>query len=1691
MASSFLRIKTLFDILFQKVKTLSTLVDNSITKIDTEFSVGDYSTTSPIQYWRRVTYSSSYDTWSSTVTYNKNSYVNVSGNTNDSFICLYNDCANRNPEDCWGTRVVTNLGSGKYVWQRMATYYANFSTPIYSDASCITSYGNSEVKSTSYSYGVTNNLSIDDPETEIDWSTTIPSVNDGQYLWTRTIIDYVDTSKSDTITYMYQRKGSGSSSGISAYTTVESQSVECSLDGRLLNDNTITIPFGAYSGTTRVACTADVSGITSTSGISYITESSTSSADGNVVITIVKDSTLDDQSIYNLDINIYVSGIKFTKHLCITKTVNGNEINSIKSVTYYYLTTTDSNRPSINDDWKSEDNKPEVTSVNKYLWQKEVMTFTSSATQTRINLLAVYGDAGANGVAGDSVDVYSISYQVGTSATTPPTGTWSEDIVEPTDSSQYLWTKTTMFKTSGYWQSTSFTTDGTTTWNSSSAYVAGNKVNVSGITEYSYICVVANTNKKPATKNIAYSIAKKGEQGEQGNPGENGVTPVKGVDYFDGKSAYELAIEKGYTGTEAEWLASLEGSDGTNGKDGRRGSDVWISSTDFSSGSYSYNNVTYPYRQNANYLTSIVSGDTLSIGDVAYYSSSSAAKYYPIVAVQTIGSTTYAYTNTFLNVKGSTGTSSYLHYAYSTSSDGTENFSTKSFSGAIYLGLCTDDSEDDPTTPSSYQWSKVRGDDGTSVTISSTSVAYQVSDSGDTTPTGTWSSSVPTINNGQYLWTRTIITYSDSKSTTAYSVAYKGTNGINGTSYYTYIKYSANSDGTDFVDSPTSSTIYIGIYNGTATTAPTTKSSYVWSKYAGVDGKDGTNGKNGNGIQSITYYYATTTTQTAPSASSITSTTIPTISATNKYLWQKEVIDFTDTSVADKTTIILLAVYGDTGSAGARGTQTWISNTEPSVSNNIYTFNISDLSTKSGVTPAIGDIIYCNSYYYTITSVSSTTVSATTKTSMNNPSLDDITSKVNNTITSVKSVYYQIDMPTAIVDESSTISASVLLDMFYIKVKLCNDGVAGKYKFTRGSSTWSLSYASSDSSTYTDITDCTELSDLFDFGIFPTNLIEKQFILINYTYPIPSDITSSTSIDDTDTSNVWTYTKPHVVNGMCIWTCNEYTYTNGDKLYSNKVDECDATFNATYDSSRTSLVASYNISSSSTTVAENVAKIGTQINNSIDRVEIIYLLSTNNSSVYTPGDASAPEGSSGSGDNIVQYYNNTDLNWCYSFPSWKSGFYYWQCNRYIHIDGAITYSTPTLMEGYSNNASISSDAIGSVVTLYYYSSESSPDIPHMYWKKLSTTDSSATTYSSTTTYAINAIVIDSNKICYQSLRNNNKGNIPADSWKISSNNDIENQWTTVLPTQKEFTNDDGTKYYGKYYTCQQRISLDEETVEYTLVVPIVTYQDLQNQSDSFNSLLSTNYVQKNSDGSINVTDIIVGNDDKTYSQTISSLQEGISTNGELINSINSTSIVQSADAITQFVIGGNAFWEETTSDVTPDEWEKGKSYNVGDLVLRNNVVYKCKVATSIADPVASGSTSYMEFGYNSNIDKYGLKIGTEDATIYSFQSNDEYSFVDNNGNRLLEISADGINMGQATITNQTIYSDYYWKQTSKTSTTEWDSSIEYEITAVVSYNGSYFEAIKHVPQDCPPLKRYYKWATRKTDNDNLNDVWIG
>lgn len=292
---------------------------------------------------------------------------------------------------------------------------------------------------------------------------------------------------------------------------------------------------------------------------------------------------------------------------------------------------------------------------------------------------------------------------------------------------------------------------------------------------------------------------------------------------------------------------------------------------------------------------------------------------------------------------GADGKTSYLHIKYS--NDGGKTFTGNSGEDiGAYIGTCVDYAKDDPTSVGTYKWAKIKGEAGakgdkgdTGKGVKSTSVAYQVSTSGTTVPTGTWSGSVPSASAGQYLWTRTIITYTDNTTSTIYSVGCMGTNGANGTngksigSVVNYYLATASSSGvttatsgwTTAVQSVSAAKKYLWNYevvkytDGTvaSTTAPCIIGSYGDT---GSKGDKGDTGSTGNGIKSITEHYAVSASNS--SAPTSWSSTVPTMTESNKYLWNYETITYTNGTTVD-TTKRVIGVYGNKGNTGATGSQ--------------------------------------------------------------------------------------------------------------------------------------------------------------------------------------------------------------------------------------------------------------------------------------------------------------------------------------------------------------------------------------------------------------------------------------------------------------------------------------------------------------------------------------------------------------------------------------------------------------------------------------------------------------------------------------------------------------------------------------------------------------------------------------------------
>lgn len=125
------------------------------------------------------------------------------------------------------------------------------------------------------------------------------------------------------------------------------------------------------------------------------------------------------------------------------------------------------------------------------------------------------------------------------------------------------------------------------------------------------------------------------------------------------------------------------------------------------------------------------------------------------------------------------GKSSYLHKKYSDYADG-RNMSDNST--LKYIGIYAGEKQQAPTNASEYSWTKIRGEDGAQ--------------------------------------------------------------GRDGVSNYIHRKYSDNANGSPMSDN--ANLKYIGIYTGTSATAPTTPTSYTWSKIKGEDGQQGVPGARGS-----------------------------------------------------------------------------------------------------------------------------------------------------------------------------------------------------------------------------------------------------------------------------------------------------------------------------------------------------------------------------------------------------------------------------------------------------------------------------------------------------------------------------------------------------------------------------------------------------------------------------------------------------------------------------------------------------------------------------------------------------------------------------------------------------------------------------------------------------------------------------
>lgn len=207
----------------------------------------------------------------------------------------------------------------------------------------------------------------------------------------------------------------------------------------------------------------------------------------------------------------------------------------------------------------------------------------------------------------------------------------------------------------------------------------------------------------------------------------------------------------------------------------------------------------------------------------------------------------------------------------------------------------------DNTTETGYQKTYVArdGNDGNNgiagkdgVGIRSTTITYAQGTSGTVAPTTGWTSQVPNVSAGQFLWTKTVWSYTDNTNETGYSVSkigeqgpqgvkgetgakgdrgekgdrglqgltgpagpqglqgpkgdqgIPGVKGADGKTQYTHIAYADTVSGGGFSQTDTNKP-FIGMYQDFNATDSRNPQDYRWSKWKGSDGRDGIPGKAG------------------------------------------------------------------------------------------------------------------------------------------------------------------------------------------------------------------------------------------------------------------------------------------------------------------------------------------------------------------------------------------------------------------------------------------------------------------------------------------------------------------------------------------------------------------------------------------------------------------------------------------------------------------------------------------------------------------------------------------------------------------------------------------------------------------------------------------------------------------------------
>lgn len=314
-----------------------------------------------------------------------------------------------------------------------------------------------------------------------------------------------------------------------------------------------------------------------------------------------------------------------------------------------------------------------------------------------------------------------------------------------------------------------------------------------------------------------------GEDGADGTPGENGAngeTSYLHIAYAtsaDGKTGFSTtnAVDKTYIGqyvdfTKADstnpakyhWskfqgpkgdkgdpgeqgLRGLQGDKGDQGIQGPKGADG-------KDGKTTYFHIKYSAVSNPTYASQMTETPSKYIGTYVDFTQTDSDDPKKYSWQQLEGSQGPQGKQGISGTNGADGKTSYLHIKYS--NDGGKTFTGNSGEDiGAYIGTCVDYAKDDPTSVGMYKWAKIKGEAGakgdkgdtggtgaTGKGVKSIVEQYYKSTSATAMSGGSWSTTYPGWENSKYIWTRSVITYTDNTTSTTTAVCVTGSKGDTG-----------------------------------------------------------------------------------------------------------------------------------------------------------------------------------------------------------------------------------------------------------------------------------------------------------------------------------------------------------------------------------------------------------------------------------------------------------------------------------------------------------------------------------------------------------------------------------------------------------------------------------------------------------------------------------------------------------------------------------------------------------------------------------------------------------------------------------------------------------------------------------------------------------------------------------------------